>query len=60
MKAGIQGWNNEQWSRSVKMTMNPKGQLNIGVWPQQGLLHYVDKTAITDNIILSLEDLVCQ
>jgi hypothetical protein len=43
------------WTEKIRMLVDQRGQVTLGVWQQTELLHYVDKTIITDDIIKTLE-----
>ena len=61
MKPLIQNWPEvDQWTKHINLTIDDNGQTYISTWAQHGLLHYVDKTAINDTILTTLEELVCQ
>jgi hypothetical protein len=62
IKPRVQGWSHsqDQWTANMQFNIDADGSVKIGVWKQTGLLHYYDKTAISDSIISVLEDLVCQ
>ena len=61
MKPMLQGWGElSKWTSHVRFNITSQGIANIGVWPQTGLLHYVDKCAITDFVLSTLEELACQ
>lgn len=61
MKSMLQNWGaDEKWTARIRLTMDNTGNTKIGVWPQYGLLHYVDKSAIDDTILATLEELACR
>ena len=61
MKPLIQGWPEiDRWTTQINLTISNTGRAHIGVWAQQGLLHYVDKTAIDNTLLTTLEELTCQ
>lgn len=57
MKAVVQGWNSREteWVDKIRFTINQQGQVKLGVWQQTDLLHYVNKSIITDEVIEILE-----
>lgn len=57
MKAVVQGWNSREteWVDKVRLSVDQAGKVKIGVWQQTDLLHYVNKTVITDEVIKILE-----
>jgi hypothetical protein len=61
MKPALQGWSSgEDWTSHVRLDITNQAVTRIGVWPQHGLLHYVDKQAIDDTMLLTLEELACK
>jgi hypothetical protein len=61
MKPLLQGWTHtNRWASQVRLSVSPQGLTKIGVWAQTGLLHYVDKTAINNLVLSTLEELACQ
>ena len=58
MKARSQGWHtqNNEWTDKIRFTMDEDASVKIGVWHQQGILHYVNKNLITGSIIKILEE----
>jgi hypothetical protein len=59
MKPMIQNWyeDSADWTDRLRLCITPTGETKLGVWQQTDLLHYVDKTIITDKIIKLLETL---
>jgi hypothetical protein len=57
MKPLVQGWKEYlvDWTEKIRFSLNQQGQIKLGVWQQTELLHYVDKTIITEDIIKILE-----
>jgi hypothetical protein len=57
MKPLVQGWKEYlvDWTEKIRFSLNQQGQVKLGVWQQTELLHYVDKSIITDSIIKTLE-----
>lgn len=57
MKPLVQGWKEYlvEWTEKLRVSVNQQGRVKLGVWQQTELLHYVDKTVITDDIIKTLE-----
>lgn len=59
MKAMIQNWPwpAEKWSDHVGFYLNRKGQLKIGNYQQNDIVHYVEKDKIDDEMINILEEI---
>lgn len=59
MKGMIQNWPwpADEWDRHVGFYLNDKGQLKIGNYQQYDIVHYVEKTKITDEYISMLEEI---
>jgi len=59
MKAQIQNWPwpADVWSDHVGFYLNRKGQLKIGNYQQTGIVHYVEKNKIDQEIINILEEI---
>jgi len=59
MKPPIQGWSisPESWQDMVPHYLTSSGKLVVGNISQNKLFHYVEKNFITDNLLLSLEEL---
>lgn len=57
MKPLVQGWKEYlvDWTEKIRMLVDQQGHVKLGVWQQTELLHYVDKTLVTDDIIKTLE-----
>lgn len=57
MKPMAQEWNEyvTDWTDKLRLCLDNKAQVKLGVWQQTELLHYVDKDLITDNLISVLE-----
>lgn len=56
MKPQLQGWNNvpSKWTDVLDWQVNNQGQVKIGGFQQQGLLHYVEDEFLQDDIIYKL------
>lgn len=60
MKPRLQKWScGDNWTSTVRLDVTNDGTVRVGAWNQQGFLHYVDKTAINDSILTTLEELAC-
>jgi len=59
MKPMIQDWpwNTERWTDQVGFYLNIDGNLKIGNFQQNDIVHYVEKDLITDEIINILEEI---
>jgi hypothetical protein len=57
MKPMVQGWNEYiiDWLDKIRLHIDKDIQINLGVYSQIELLHYVDKGIITDSVIDTLE-----
>ena len=58
MKSQVQGWSEKvpDWHEKLRFTLDSSGQIQLGVWGQAELLHYVKKELITDSVIQTLRD----
>lgn len=58
MKSLVQNWHRPtlEWTEKIRMTVDNAGQVKIGVWQQDGILHYVTKHLITDDVVKTLEE----
>lgn len=59
MKPMIQNWPwpSDTWSDHVGFYVNKKGQIKIGNYQQNNIVHYVEKDKITDEVISILEEI---
>ena len=59
MKSMLQDWPwpVEKWSNHVGFYFNRKGQLKIGNYQQDGIIHYVEKETMTDELVNILEEI---
>lgn len=59
MKPMVQNWPwpAVEWSDHIGFYFNTQGKLKIGNFQQNNIVHYVDKTIITDEIISILENI---
>ena len=59
MKPMIQNWPwpADRWSDHVGFYLNKEGQLKIGNYQQYGIVHYVEKDKMTDEMINVLEEI---
>lgn len=59
MKPMVQNWPwpADKWSYHVGFYLNKKGQLKIGNYQQNDIVHYVEKDKITDEMINILEEI---
>lgn len=57
MKPMVQGWKGfvDDWHNKVRFTLGSNANVNIGVWPQTDILHYVNKNLITDTVLKTLK-----
>lgn len=57
MKGLVQGWHNptQEWIDKVRMTIDEEAKIKIGVWQQKDILHYVNKSLITDQVLERME-----
>jgi len=60
MKPMIQNWPwfEDSWKTRVGMYIEKNGNIKIGNYQQHSIVHYVDKTVITDNEISILENIL--
>jgi len=59
MKPMVQGWQDYtmNWTDKIRFSLDSDAKVKLGMFQQTDLLHYVDKSIITDSIIKTLEDL---
>jgi hypothetical protein len=59
MKPMIQDWPYaaDQWTDHVGFYVNKQGNIKIGNYQQHGIVHYVEKDLITDEVISILEEI---
>jgi hypothetical protein len=50
-------WPVEKWSNHVGFYLKSDGGLKIGNYQQSGIVHYVEKDIITDELISMLEEI---
>jgi len=50
-------WPAEKWSNHVGFYLNRKGQLKIGNYQQDSIVHYVEKETVTDELVNILEEI---
>ena len=57
MKPMVQGWNEYiiDWVDKIRFHIDQNAGVKLGTYQQVELLHYVDKTIITDSVIANLE-----
>jgi hypothetical protein len=60
MKSMIQNWPwpSEDWSDHIGFYLTPKGNLKIGSYHQDKIVHYVKKDLITDEYVSILEEIL--
>jgi hypothetical protein len=51
-------WPAEEWSDHIGFYLNSKGQIKIGNYQQDSIIHYVKKDLITDEYISILEEIL--
>ena len=60
MKPMLQRWGETaRWTSTVRLDVTTAGVVRVGQYVQTGLLHYVDKDAINNTVLSTLEELVC-
>jgi len=47
----------DQWTDHVGFYVNKQGNIKIGNYQQHGIIHYVEKDLITDEVISILEEI---
>jgi hypothetical protein len=50
-------WPADKWSNHVGFYFNRKGRLKIGNYHQDGIIHYVEKETMTDELVNILEEI---
>ena len=61
MKSKVQGWRSgstDDWTKHIGAYFTPQCKLKIGNYQQSGIVHYVTKNFLTDNMIKTYEDTV--
>ena len=61
MKSKVQGWRSgstEDWTKHIGAYFTPECKLKIGNYQQNGIVHYVTKDFLKNNIIKTYEGMI--